>query len=190
MASENAYHPKKRFHSVPFLPWGLRLTCLTYPVDDGTREIVTFSPEILWELCLHSYTSRNFGSEPVGSFSFLVLVGDIISTWDYSYPFSNCPLFQFAVGGPAQYDHYDKKIAQNNLEDWWDSIKNNNTVIEYISRLSQKGGKSEEERLIIEQGFQEDPSEQREVLYSQEELNRPLSEKEAAEIIGSKWSGL
>jgi ribosomal protein L22 len=91
-------------------------------------------------------------------------------------------LFQFAVGGPAQYDHYDKKIAQNNLEDWWDSIKNNNTVIEYISRLSQKGGKSEEERLIIEQGFQEDPSEQREVLYSQEELNRPLSEKEAAEI--------
>ena len=76
----------------------------------------------------------------------------------------------------------EKQRAENNLEDWWDSIKNNDTVIEYMFRLSQAGAESEREKLIIEQGFEEDPSEQREVLYSQEELNRPLSPKEAEEI--------
>jgi len=91
-------------------------------------------------------------------------------------------LFQFAVGGPAQYDHYDKKIAQNNLEDWWNSIKNNDTVLEYTSRLVTKGSDKERETLITELNVEEDPGEVREVLYSQEELNRPLSPKEAEEI--------
>jgi len=62
-------------------------------------------------------------------------------------------LFQFAVGGPAQYDHYDKKIATNNLEDWWLSIKDNPTVQKYTQRSLGTFSENEKDERIAKFGW-------------------------------------
>ena len=62
-------------------------------------------------------------------------------------------LFQFAVGGPAQYDNYDSKVSQNNLEDWWLEIKENPTVQKYIGRSTANLGGVERDVTIKEMGF-------------------------------------
>jgi len=62
-------------------------------------------------------------------------------------------LFQFAVGGPAQYDNYDSTIAQNNLEDWWLSIKDNPTVQKYTKRSISNIATDDKEARITQFGW-------------------------------------